>query len=254
MKKPFIAANWKMNTLRWEAEELSRTLLENIPDLTEYTDVVLVPPYTVLDVVRAQIDGTNVALGAQNVFWEERGAYTGEISPGMLRDAGCEWVIIGHSERRHVLCETDEMVNKKVKAALDSGLRVILCVGETLEERESGKYTKIVTSQVELGLTDIELESAHNLVIAYEPVWAIGTGKHATPDEANHVQGTIREITGNIYGELAEDLRIVYGGSVTEKNIKELIGEENIDGALVGGASLKADSLAEIIKIANGSG
>lgn len=252
MKKPLIAANWKMNTLRWEAEELSRTFLEKIPDHTAYTDVVLVPPYTVLDVVRGVIDGTNVELGAQNVFWEERGAFTGEVSPGMLKDAGCSWVIIGHSERRHVMGETDEMVNKKVKAALDSGLRVIMCVGETLEERESGKHTKIVTSQVELGLADVELKSPHDLVVAYEPVWAIGTGKHATPDEANHVQGTIREITGNIYGDMAEDLRIVYGGSVTNKNIKELIGEEYIDGALVGGASLKADILAEIIKIASG--
>lgn len=252
MKKPLIAANWKMNMLRWEAEDLSRALLERVPDLTAYTDVVLVPPYTVLDVVRGIIEGSHVALGAQNVFWEERGAFTGEISPGMLKDAGCEWVIVGHSERRHVLCETDDMVNKKVKASLDSGLNVIMCVGETLDERESGKYIKRVADQVQLGLKDVELKSPHKLVVAYEPVWAIGTGKHATPDEANDVQGTIREITGNIYGDLAEDIRVVYGGSVTEENIKELIGEEHIDGALVGGASLKADSLAEIIKIASG--
>lgn len=249
MRKPLIAANWKMNMLRWEAEELARSFLGKVPDLTAYTDVVLIPPYTVLDVVRGVIDGTHVRLGAQNVFWEERGAFTGEISPGMLKDSGCEWVIVGHSERRHVLCETDDMVRKKAKAALDSGLNVIVCVGETLAERESGKHIKIITGQVEIALSDLELERPHSLVIAYEPVWAIGTGKHATPDQANDVQGTIREITGNIYGDKSEDVRIIYGGSVTPDNIKELIGEPHIDGALVGGAGLKAESLAEIVKL-----
>lgn len=250
MRKSLIAANWKMNMLRWEAEELARSFLEKVPDLTAYTDVVLVPPYTVLDVVRGIIDGTHVKLGAQNVFWEERGAFTGEISPGMLKDSGCEWVIVGHSERRHVLGETDDMVKKKARAALEYGLNVIVCVGETLEERESGKHIKIITGQVEIALSDLELETPHSLVIAYEPVWAIGTGKHATPDEANDVQGTIREITGNIYGDKAEDVRIIYGGSVTPDNIKELIGESHIDGALVGGAGLKAESLAKIVQIA----
>ncbi len=249
MRKPLIAANWKMNMLRWEAEELARSFLEKVPDLTEYTDVVLIPPYTVLDVVKGVIDGTNVKLGAQNVFWEEKGAFTGEISPGMLKDSGCEWVIVGHSERRHVLGETDDMVKKKARAALDYGLNVIVCVGETLEERESGKHIKIITGQVEIALSDLELETPHSLVIAYEPVWAIGTGKHATPDEANDVQGTIREITGNIFGDKATDVRIIYGGSVTPDNIKELIGESHIDGALVGGAGLKAESLAEIVKL-----
>ncbi len=249
MRKPLIAANWKMNMLRWEAQELARSFLEKVPDLTAYSDVVLIPPFTVLDVVRGVVDGTHVKLGAQNVFWEERGAFTGEISPGMLRDAGCEWVIVGHSERRHVLGETDEMVNKKIKASLDSGLNVILCVGETLEERESGKHLKRITGQVEIALSQLELDSPHRLVIAYEPVWAIGTGKNATPDEADYVQGTIREITGNIFGDMAEEVRIVYGGSVTEENIQELIGEPNIDGALVGGASLQAESLAKIVQM-----
>lgn len=252
MRKPLIAANWKMNMLRWEAEDLARSFLEKVPDLTEYTDVVLLPPYTVLDVVKGAIDGTLVKLGAQNVFWEHRGAFTGEISPGMLKDSGCEWVVVGHSERRHVLGETDEMVKKKVKAALEHGLNVIVCVGETLKERESGKHIKIVTRQVEIALSDLELESAHSLVVAYEPVWAIGTGKHATPDQANDVQGTIREITGKIYGDKAENVRIIYGGSVTPDNIKELIGEPHIDGALVGGAGLVAESLAKIVDIASG--
>jgi len=249
MRKTLIAANWKMNMLRWEAEELARSFLEKVPDLTAYSDVVLIPPFTVLDVVREVIDGTHVKLGAQDVFWEERGAFTGEISPGMLRDAGCEWVIVGHSERRRVLGETDEMVNKKIRASIDSGLNVILCVGETLEEREGGKHLKRITGQVEIALSQLELDSLDSLVIAYEPIWAIGTGKHATPDEADYVQGTIREITGNIFGDKAEGVRTVYGGSVTEENIKELIKEPNIDGALVGGASLQAESLAKIVQM-----
>jgi triosephosphate isomerase len=250
MRKTLIAANWKMNMLRWEAEELTRSFLEHAPDAGVKTDVVIAPPYTVLDVVRGVLDGSQVELGAQNVFWEEKGAYTGEISPGMLKDAGCRWVIIGHSERRSVLGETDEMVKRKVSASLESGLQVILCVGESLEERERGKTIKTVTGQVEIALAEHKLEDQHHLVIAYEPVWAIGTGKNATPDEAEYVQGTIREITGNIFGDKAENIRIIYGGSVTGDNIKELLTEPNIDGALVGGASLKHDSLAKIVQIA----
>ena len=250
MRKTIIGANWKMNMLRWEAEELARSFVESVPDLTAHTDVVLAPPFTVLDIVRGIIDGTPVMLGAQNVFWEDRGAYTGEISPGMLKDAGCEWVIIGHSERRSVLGETDEMVRKKIGASLGCGLKVVLCVGESLEERERGKTIKTVTGQVDIALADLELKDPNSLVIAYEPVWAIGTGKNATPDEAEYVQGTIREITGNIFGGAAESIRIVYGGSVTEENIKELLSEPNIDGALVGGSSLQIESLAKIVQIA----
>jgi len=250
MRKTLIVANWKMNMLRWEAEELTRSFLENVPDLTAYTDVVLAPPFTVLEIVREIIDGTPVMLGAQNVFWEEKGAFTGEISPGMLKDSGCEWVIIGHSERRSVLGETDEMIRKKIEASIDSGLKVILCVGESIDERERGKTIKTVEGQVEVALAELEFKDPYSLVIAYEPVWAIGTGKNATPDEAEYVQSTIREITGNIFGETAERIRIVYGGSVTEENVKDLLSEPNIDGALVGGASLQVKSLAKIVQIA----
>jgi triosephosphate isomerase len=189
-------------------------------------------------------------LAAQNVFWEEKGAFTGEVSPGMIADAGCSWVIVGHSERRRILGETDDMVRRKIGAALGAGLRIIVCVGETLEEREKGRTMETVGGQVKKALTGIDPEGPDDLVIAYEPVWAIGTGRNATPAEAQLVQAEIREIAGNILGDFASGMRILYGGSVNEENIGDLLAEPDIDGALVGGASLRAESMASIVKTA----
>ena len=250
MRKTLIAGNWKMNMLRGEARELARGVVESTKGYAEKIDIILAPPFTALDIVGQELRGTGIMLGAQDVFWEEKGAFTGEISPGMLADAGCSWVIIGHSERRHILRETDDMVRKKIGASLGRGLNVIVCVGETLEEKEHGKTIKTVDGQVEKALAGIGIGDPAGFVIAYEPVWAIGTGHHATPAEAEFVQGTIREIAGKILGDIASRIRIVYGGSVNEENIGEFLAEPNIDGALVGGASLRAESMAGIIETA----
>lgn len=250
MRKRFIAGNWKMNMLREGASELARSMVHGIGNIAEKVDVMIAPPYTSLGAVAEALRDTKVMLGSQNVFWEDKGAFTGEISPGMIADSGCEWAIVGHSERRIILGETDEMVRKKIDACLRNGLKVVVCVGETLEQRESGETIDVVRRQTDSALIGLDLKDPGGLVIAYEPVWAIGTGKHATPDQAENVHGTIREITGNIMGDTADRIRTVYGGSVNEDNIKILLAEENIDGALVGGASLKAESIAEIIRIA----
>ncbi len=250
MRKRFMAGNWKMNMLREEASELARGMVESIGGIAERVDVMIAPPFTSLGVVAEVIRDTNLKLGAQNVFWEDKGAFTGEVSSSMIADAGCEWVIIGHSERRIILGETDEMVRRKIDASLRNGLKVIVCVGETLEQRESGETIDVVTRQTQAAIGRLNIADPANLVIAYEPVWAIGTGKHATPDQAESVHATLREITGNIMGDLANRIRIIYGGSVNESNIKVLLAEENIDGALVGGASLKLGSMAEIIRTA----
>lgn len=250
MKKMMVAGNWKMNMLRYQAKELTQDIISGLVDVKDDIDIVLAPPFTALDVVSGLIGNSRVMLAAQNVFWEDRGAFTGEISPAMLVDAGCKWVIIGHSERRGILGETDSVVRKKIKASLNDGLNVIVCVGETLQEREVGKTIKIVQSQVESALMDLELDDPQRFVIAYEPVWAIGTGKNATPKEAEDVHATIREITGSIFAQDSELIRIIYGGSVNGGNIEELLHMENIDGALIGGAGLDADSFVKIVKIA----
>ncbi|MCH7949170.1 MAG: triose-phosphate isomerase [Candidatus Dadabacteria bacterium] len=250
MKKMMVAGNWKMNMLRYQAKDLTQDILSGLVDVKDDIDIVLAPPFTALDVVSGLIGNSRVMLAAQNVFWEDRGAFTGEISPAMLVDAGCKWVIIGHSERRGILGETDSVVRKKIKASLSDGLNVIVCVGETLQEREVGKTIKIVQSQVESALMDLELDDPQRFVIAYEPVWAIGTGKNATPKEAEDVHVTIREITGSIFAQDSELIRIIYGGSVNGDNIDELLHMENIDGALIGGAGLDADSFVKIVKIA----
>ena len=250
MKKMMVAGNWKMNMLRYQAKELTQDIISGLVDVKDDIDIVLAPPFTALDVVSGLIGNSRVMLAAQNVFWEDRGAFTGEISPAMLVDAGCKWVIIGHSERRGILGETDSVVRKKIKASLNDGLNVIVCVGETLQEREVGKTIKIVQSQVESALMDLELDDPQRFVIAYEPVWAIGTGKNATPKEAEDVHATIREITGSIFAQDSELIRIIYGGSVNGDNIDELLHMENIDGALIGGAGLDADSFVKIVKIA----
>jgi len=245
-----IAGNWKMNMLRHEAKELTQNIVSGVANMKYDVDILLAPPFTSLDIVGRLIEGTKIKLSAQNVFWEDRGAYTGEISPAMLIDAGCDWTIIGHSERRGILGETDSIVRKKIKASLNDGLNVIVCVGETLQEREEGKTIKIVQSQVESALMDLELDDYSKFVIAYEPIWAIGTGKNATPEEAEYVHAAIREITGSIFGQDSELIRIIYGGSVKVDNIKELLAMKNIDGALIGGAGLNADSFVKIAKIA----
>ena len=251
MRRTLIAANWKMNMLRGEARELTRSFISNLSEVEYDFDIVLAPPYTAIDVVYDIVKDTNIMVGAQNVFWEKSGAFTGEISSEMLLDAGCEWVIIGHSERRLLLDETDDMVKRKIESAIEHGLNVIVCLGETLEEREAGKTIKNVTGQVQSALNDAKIDDPLRVVIAYEPIWAIGTGKVATPDEAEYVHGAIREITGSIFGvDGAEKMRIIYGGSVTEDNIGELLSEPNVDGALIGGASLKPNSMAKIVKIA----
>lgn len=250
MRKRLIAGNWKMNMLREEARSLARGVVERVRGLAEKVDIILAPPFTDLDAVGGELRGTGVMLAAQNVFWEQKGAFTGEVSPGMLADSGCSWVIVGHSERRHILGETDEMVRKKTGAALGAGLRVIVCVGETLEEREGGLTMETVGRQVEKALTGIDAGGPDDLVIAYEPVWAIGTGRHATPRQAEEVQAEIRGIAGNILGDFASRMRILYGGSVNEENIGDLLAEPDIDGALVGGASLRAESMASIVETA----
>jgi len=250
MKKIMIAGNWKMNMLRHEARELTQKIISGVKDAKDYIDILVAPPYTALDVVGGLISDTKIKMAAQDVFWEDRGAFTGEVSPAMLIDAGCEWVIIGHSERRGILGETDSVIRKKINASLGDGLNVIVCVGETLQEREIGKTIKIVQSQVESALIDLELDDPLRIVIAYEPVWAIGTGKTATPEEAEYVHATIREITGSIFGQDSEHIRIIYGGSVNRENIEELLHMDNIDGALIGGAGLNADSFVKIVKLA----
>lgn len=240
-----VVGNWKMNNTTDESVTLAKSIKESVSHLTG-SDIVLAPPFTSLSSVHEVIKGSHVKLAAQNIFYEDKGAYTGEISPAMLKDVGCTYVIIGHSERRKYFHETDEGVNLKVKKSLNAGLKPIICVGETEEEREKGITEFVIGIQVRKALVGIE--KLDNIVIAYEPVWAIGTGKNATPIEAEEVHHFIRNVLGEKYGDAVGDVRILYGGSVTPENIGELIAMENIDGALVGGASLKSESFIGIIQ------
>jgi len=244
---PIIAGNWKMNKTSREARELAASLIPLV-SVVKDREIVLGPPFTSLQAVSEIIKGTNIALSAQNMHWEDKGALTGEISAEMLLDLGCQYVIIGHSERRQYFGETDETVNKKVKQALRKGLRPILCVGETLAEREGGKLQEIINRQITGGLNDIGAGDMKKIVIAYEPVWAIGTGKTATPEQANEVHALIRQRVNALYREeIADGLRIQYGGSVTPENVSSLMAMPDIDGALVGGASLKPESFAALV-------
>ncbi|MEK6645885.1 MAG: triose-phosphate isomerase [Candidatus Firestonebacteria bacterium] len=248
MRKPFIAGNWKMYKLTKEAIQLVNGIKSGISDVNG-VDVAVCPPYTSLSVISEAIKSSKIMLGAQNVHWETKGAFTGEVSPQMLLDIGCTLVIIGHSERRTYFGETDETINKKIKSVLLVGLNPIFCVGETLSEREKGITEEIIKRQITEGLKDIKLESMSKITIAYEPVWAIGTGKTATPKQANDVHIFIRGIIKQLYGnEIAQNVRIQYGGSVKSENIAELMKESDIDGALVGGASLEADTFIKLIK------
>ena len=243
-RRPFIAGNWKMYKTVSEATSLAEETAGSCQDGVE---VAIAPPFTALYAVSKKIKGTLLKLAAQNVFWENEGAYTGEVSPIMLKDIGCDYAIIGHSERRQYFGEDNEIVNKKILAAIKTGLVPILCIGETLKERERGKTFEIVKDQLLSALKGILLTGADKLVIAYEPVWAIGTGLTATPDQAQEVHSYLRQLLVERLGKVAENIRILYGGSVKPENIFELMEKEDIDGALVGGASLKASTFLKII-------
>jgi triosephosphate isomerase len=248
MRLPLIAGNWKMNGLQKEARELAAGLRRDLGEVRT-PHVVICPPALSLGAVRDEIQGSAIGLGAQNVHWEPKGAFTGEISTAMLKEVGCQAVIVGHSERRHIMGETHEMVNRKIKASLTANLLPILCVGELLEERNLGDTRAVVERQITKGLDGLSAEDAAKLVIAYEPVWAIGTGKSATPRQAQEVHHYLRKLITQRWGEaVGQGLRILYGGSVTPENIKELMAEEDIDGALVGGASLKVESFVKIVR------
>lgn len=247
MRKPIIAGNWKMNKTPEEAAELVRELVPLVADAE--AEVVVCPPFVCLDAVRKETAGSNIKLGAQNVHFEKNGAYTGEISADMLLAMGVEYVIIGHSERRQYFGETDCTVNKRAKAALAAGLKPIICVGESLEEREKGVTNELVGMQTKLALQGIPAEEMDKVVIAYEPIWAIGTGKTATAAEANETIGAIRKAIAQVYGEeVASKVRIQYGGSMNPKNASELMAQSEIDGGLIGGASLKAEDFSKVVK------
>jgi len=247
-RRSIIAGNWKMNKTTAEAGDLAAKLVPLVSGVKD-RDVVLAPPFTALQRVAEAIKGTNIALSAQNLFWEEKGAYTGEISAEMLLDLGCKYVIIGHSERRQHFGETDETVNKKLRQALNKGLLPIVCIGETLMEREAGKVNDVIERQITGGCKGMTAAEMQKVIIAYEPVWAIGTGKTATPEQAEEVHAFIRRKIKSLYGgDVADALRIQYGGSVTPENASLLMAMPDIDGALVGGASLKPESFAALVK------
>ncbi len=248
MRRYIVAGNWKMYKTRDEAVNLAMSLVPLVSDVRS-VDVVLCPPFTALYPVGEVLQGSGLQLGAQNMHFEDEGAFTGEISPVMLRSLGVSHVILGHSERRQYFAETDELVNRKAKSALAHGLVPIICVGETLEQREAGQTEAVVSTQLDGGLEGLEIDDPETLVIAYEPIWAIGTGRTATPGQAQEVHAFIRARLSHFFGiETAGKMRIQYGGSVKPDNAAELMNQPDIEGALVGGASLKADSFAAIVK------
>lgn len=250
MRRPFIAGNWKMNLDRAAAVALARGIAQRVGDESQ-TEVALCPPAVYLESVAEAVAGSAVGLGGQNMYHEGSGAYTGEISGPMLLDLGCKYVILGHSERRHVFGESDEDVNRKVHAALDLGLTPIVCVGELLQQREAGETKEVIQRQLFGSMAGVSDDQIARCVLAYEPVWAIGTGKTATPDQAEEVHSDLRKLLESRYNrELAAEVRILYGGSVKPENAAELLAQPNIDGALVGGASLEIDSFLAIIEAA----
>ncbi|MDR2578729.1 MAG: triose-phosphate isomerase [Chitinispirillales bacterium] len=247
-RKKFIAGNWKMNTTADEAAALAKAVAEAVGKVTD-VDVAVCPPYVNLPAVAEAIKGSNVKLGAQDLHWEEKGAFTGKISAAMLKSVGVTCVIIGHSEQRQYFGETDETVNKKTKAALAAGLLPIVCVGETLEERESGKMDAVIDRQTRGAFNGISAAEAAKCVVAYEPVWAIGTGKTATSQQANEAHIFIRNILTELFGkDTAGGIRIQYGGSMKPDNAKELLAQSDVDGGLIGGAALKAADFAGIVQ------
>lgn len=252
MRKKIVAGNWKMNGDLPVTFNLINGIKDQLSVLDTDVEVVICPPFVVLESAKELIKDTEIKLGAQNVSQEDWGAFTGEISIPMIKSVGCEYVIVGHSERRTFFNETDELINKKVKAAANSMMKTILCIGETLEQRGSEITKRVIETQVKKGLEGVKPEFIENIVIAYEPVWAIGTGKTATPEMAQEVHGYIRELLKELYSaETADNLTIQYGGSVKPDNAAELFAQPDIDGGLIGGASLKADSFVEIIKAAS---
>ncbi|OQA85868.1 MAG: Bifunctional PGK [Lentisphaerae bacterium ADurb.Bin242] len=253
-RKVFIAGNWKMNKTAAETAVLCRALKEKFADICPCSvEVAVCPTFTSLSAAIAELKGTNIKVGAQNIHWADNGAFTGEISGAMLKELGVEYVIIGHSERRQYFGETDETVNKRLVAALRSGLKPIVCIGETLEEREGGKTEAVLEKQIKGAFVSIGADDFKKVVIAYEPVWAIGTGKTATPDMAQDTHAFIRKVLAGLYGAAAaEDTVIQYGGSMKPENSKELVAQKDIDGGLIGGAALKADSFYDLVKNAIG--
>jgi triosephosphate isomerase len=250
MRKPFVAGNWKMNTTAAEAVELAAAVAKDAAKVQG--DLAVCPPFVYLQAVAKAVKGSAVAVGAQDLYFEPKGAFTGEISAAMLKDVGCRFVIVGHSERRHVLGEKDELINKKLQAALAAGLDPILCVGETMEERDASQTLAVVERHVRKGLAGVSADGARRVTVAYEPVWAIGTGRNATPEQAQEVHRKIRRLLAEMYDpSLADALRIQYGGSVKPENAAEIMAQPDVDGALVGGASLKADSFLAIAAAAN---
>ena len=244
-----IAGNWKLNTDIASAVTLAEAVAREVGTV-DAVDVAVCPPFISLDAVSVALRGTKVRLGAQNMHEAAEGAYTGEISAGMLRSVKCHYVILGHSERRQYFGETDVGVNAKTRVAVDAGLIPIVCVGETLDERRAGRESEVVERQVREALKNVELERAADLVIAYEPVWAIGTGETATPEQAQEVHAIIRRVLREIYGDLASDVAILYGGSMKPSNAAELLGQADVDGGLIGGASLNAEDFAGIVRAA----
>ncbi|MFX0044122.1 MAG: triose-phosphate isomerase [Candidatus Hodarchaeota archaeon] len=251
MRIPIIGANWKMNRgTPNESKVMLKALIPLIKSIKN-VEIVIAPPFTSLIETYKIIKGKNLKLGAQNMYYEETGAFTGEISPKFLKDLGVDYVILGHSERRNIFNESDDLVNRKLKKALSIGLKPIVCIGEHLEEREEGKTKDIILHQINGTFKDLNKDQIRQTIIAYEPIWAIGTGKTATPEQAEEIHVYIREILSQKYGkETANSVRIQYGGSIKPNNAEDLFNKENIDGGLVGGASLEAVSLAQIIKAA----
>ncbi|HRU06206.1 MAG TPA: triose-phosphate isomerase [Candidatus Brocadiia bacterium] len=250
MRKPFVAGNWKMNTSRATAVTLAKAVAGECASVPA-VDVAVCPPFPYLQAVADALAGGPVALGGQNAYFEKEGAFTGEVSPLMLKDIGCRYVILGHSERRHVMGEKDDLIARKVAACLDTGLQVILCVGELIEERRAGKTADVVKRQFLAGLEKVDASRMASVTIAYEPVWAIGTGETATPAQAQEVHKLIRGLASERFGAgVAQALRIQYGGSVKPENAAELMSQPDVDGALVGGAALKAASFVAIVKAA----
>ena len=250
MRKPFVAGNWKMNTDSQTGVKLvERIASGSVEAASQSVTIAVCPPFVYLQLVTKALSSSNIAVGAQDMYFEPEGAFTGEISASMLKDVGCSYCLCGHSERRHVIGESDELINKKVTAAIGGGLLPILCVGELLEEREASQTNDVVTRHVKEGLAGLSAEKLMAVTIAYEPVWAIGTGLTATPEQAQEVHDFIRKLLGQMYDEkIAGEIRILYGGSVKPNNAAELMGQKDIDGVLVGGASLKADDFLAIIQ------
>jgi len=254
MRKPFVAGNWKMNTNSSSSVELATSIVSGaLATAGESVDVAVCPPFVYLQVVAKALSASRISIGAQDIYIEQKGAFTGEISAAMLKDTGCVYVLCGHSERRHVIGENDELINKKVAATIGGGLLPILCVGEKIQQRQADKTTEVVTQQLKNGLAGLSTEKISAVTIAYEPVWAIGTGLTATPQQAQEVHALIRELLARMENkQLAEDIRILYGGSAKPNNAAELMAQQDIDGLLVGGASLKADDFLAIINAATG--